>query len=89
MQIQKILIVESPVHLFRLIRAKEEVLDLASDEEYHLLISFLDIVDLFLNGCKCDEEANYSEMMSIYEAIRNYSQDNLKNAFECDRIEFK
>lgn len=89
MQIQKVLIVESPVHLFRLLRAKEEALDLASDEEYHLMSSFLDSVDLFLNGCRCDEDANFSEMMSIYERIRNYPQDNMKAVFECDRIEFK
>lgn len=89
MQIQKVLIVESPVHLFRLLRAKEEALDLASDEEYHLMSSFLDSVDLFLNGCRCDEDANFSEMMSIYELIRNYPQDNMKAVFECDRIEFK
>lgn len=89
MQIQKVLIVESPVHLYRLIRSKEEAIDLASDEEYHLIVSFLDSVDLFLNGCKCDEDSNFSEMMDSYGRIRNYPQDNLKRAFECDRIEFK
>jgi hypothetical protein len=91
MQVEKILIIESPVRLFKIMDSKNEIFDLASSPVYHRLMGFCDRVRLFLNGCKCDEEENYSEMMREYSNIQNDSESisHLSSCIGCDRIEFK
>ena len=91
MQIEKILIVESPIMLFKIMDSKNEIFDLASSPVYHRLMKFCDSVRLFLNGCKCDEEENYSEMMREYSEIQRDSESisHLSSCIGCDRIEFK
>jgi hypothetical protein len=90
MQIEKVLIVESAVHLFRLIGTKEELYDIVNDEDYFRISLFMDSADIFLNGCKCDEDANYLDMMNKYSTLVESSvKEKIAEVFECDRIEFK
>ena len=91
MQIEKILIIESPIQLAKMIESRPEILDRSSDEDYMLLRYFCDSVDLFVKGCKCDEEENYSEMMESYSRIQSDSESisHLASCIGCDRIEFK
>ena len=91
MQIDKILIVESPVKLWRLIRNKEEIIDQATNDVYYSINMFMDSVEAYVKGCKCDEEENYDDMMVQYNtSIRKEEVvSHLIKGFECDRIEFK
>ena len=85
MQVIKILKVESPIHLWTLLKNKEEIFE----KSYHL-IQFLDCVEEYVNGCKCDEESNYGKMMSSYSDIKNDIEliDYLTESFECNEIRF-
>jgi hypothetical protein len=91
MQIDKIIIIESPVHLWKILLAKEEIIDQSKDDDFFFLNLFMDFVNNYINGCKCDEEENYMDMIDQYnnliqnEDIISY----LTKCFECDRIEFK
>lgn len=90
MQINKIMIVESPVHLWKLLRTKEEIVDQSKDDVFFSINLFMDSVQTYISGCKCDEEENYSDMMDQYNSIQK--EDIIKhliNGFECDKIEFK
>ena len=92
MQIEKILIVESPIQLYRLIKAKEEeILDLCDGYVHRGISFFLDCVEMYETGCKCDRDAKYEIMMEQYSYIREESDivSHLVRCFECDRIEFK
>lgn len=90
MQIDKVLIIESPVHLWRLLRTKEEIIDTAHESIVSDLRYFMDCVSTYLNGCKCDQDENYEIMASQFECIKTESVvKHLINGFECDKIEFK
>lgn len=91
MNIEKILIVESPVKLFRMIESKNEIIDQAENEAYYSIMMFMDSVQEYLNGCKCDREESYEEVIEHYNgSMRKESViQHLKKAFGCDRIEFK
>ncbi len=90
MQIDKILIIESPVHLWRLLSIKEEIIDTAEEGIKRSLSNFMDCVNIYLNGCKCNQEENYEIMISQFEKIKEESiLNHLINGLECDKIEFK
>ena len=91
MQIDKILIIDSPVHLWRLIRSKEEIIDQAPDGVFSILNIFMDCTDNYINGCKCDKEELYEIMNEQYNtSIRREDViSHLIKGFECDKIEFK
>lgn len=82
--------VESPVRLWKMIQNREEVLDAATGDVFRVLSFFMDSVDSYVNGCRCDEEKNYSIMMREYE--NSLRQEDVLNhlikSFECDRILF-
>lgn len=89
MQIDKIIIIDSPVHLWRILRTKEEILDQSKDDVFFSLNLFMDSVNIYINGCKCDEEENYADMINQYILIQNENiVSHLLNCLECDRIEF-
>jgi hypothetical protein len=89
MQIDKIIIIDSPVHLWRILRTKEEILDQSKDDVFFSLNLFMDSVNIYINGCKCDEEENYADMINQYILIQNENiVSHLINCLECDRIEF-
>ena len=90
MQIEKILIVESPVRLWKIMDSRPEILDLAQEGVYFQLVRFFDSVAMYIKGCKCDEEENYAEMMSQYAAVQSPEiSGHLSKCIGCDRIEFK
>jgi hypothetical protein len=90
MQIDKILIVESPVHLWKILRSKEEILDQSSNDIYYTISMFMDSVEMYVNGCKCNQEENYNEMLVHYNSIKQEDiVSYLIKGFECDRIDFK
>jgi hypothetical protein len=90
MQINKILIIESPIHLWRLLRTKEEIIDTAKEDIINELRYFMDCVATYINGCKCDQDENYKEMISQFECIKiDQVVEHLIKGFECDKIEFK
>ena len=86
MEISKILVVQSPVHFWNLIKNRDEIFDNILD-----LIVFIDTVDLYINGCECDKERNYNSMISQYNDIKNNQEmvNHLTKCFECDRIRFQ
>ena len=89
MQIDKIIIIDSPVHLWRILRTKEEILDQSKNDVFFSLNLFMDSVNIYINGCKCDEEENYVDMINQYILIQNENiVSHLLNCLECDRIEF-
>ncbi len=90
MQIDKILIIESPVRLWKILDTKNEIIDQASEGVYSILSRFMDSVESYVKGCKCDEEENYEDMMNHYNFIKNEDVvSHLIKGFECDKIEFK
>ena len=92
MQIDKILIIESPVKLWKLLSSKNEIIDQSTNDVYYSINMFMDSVDAYVRGCKCDEEENYEDMMSHYNTCIIRKEEvisHLIKGFECDRIEFK
>lgn len=90
MQVEKILIIESPVQLAKMIDSRPEILDRSTDEDYMALMYLCDSVSLFINGCKCNEEENYETMMDAYSYVNRESIcKNIAACIECDRVEFK
>ena len=91
MQIDKILIIESPVKLWKLIGSKNEIIDQSSNDVYYSINMFMDSVEAYVRGCKCDEEDNYNDMMFQYDTTIRKEEviSHLVKGFECDRIEFK
>ncbi len=90
MHITKILRVESPVRLWKMIQNREEILETADGDVYRILSFFMDSVDTYVNGCRCDEEKNYSIMMCEYDTSlrREDVQSHLIKCFGCDKIYF-
>jgi hypothetical protein len=90
MQIDKIMIVESPVHLWKILETKEEIIDQSVNNVFYSLRLFMDSVSNYINGCKCLEEENYTEMMENYALIQTEEiVSRLVEGLECDKIEFK
>lgn len=90
MQINKILIIESPVRLWKLLESKDEIIDQAPSEIYESIILFMDSTEGYVRGCKCDQEQNYALMLDRYELMKSDKVvEHLIKGFECDRIEFK
>lgn len=90
MQIEKILIIESPIQLAKMIDSRPEILDRSSDDDYLFLRYLCDSVSLFINGCKCNEENNYEAMMDAYSRVKKESiAKNIAACVDCDRVDFK
>jgi acetaldehyde dehydrogenase (acetylating) len=92
MQIDKILIIESPVKLWKLLTSKNEIIDQSANDVYYSITMFMDSVEAYVRGCKCDEEVNYEDMMLNYNTCiigKEEVVSHLTKGFECDKIEFK
>ena len=85
MQVIKILRIDSPIHLWTLLKNREEIFESKNE-----LIYFIDCVETYVNGCKCDEDLNYDNMISSYFDIKNDEdlKDYLVKSFECNEIRF-
>lgn len=85
MQVVKILRVESAIHLWNLLKNREEVFESKKD-----LVYFLDSVESYVNGCRCDEDKNYDSMIKYYSSIKENEElkTYLATSFECNDIRF-
>jgi hypothetical protein len=86
MQVSKILIVESPIHLWELMKNKEEIY-----ENNKQLLLFFDFVQLLLSDCRCNHDENYKLVENQYNLIKNdfHIKSFLTQGFECDEVRFK
>ena len=53
MQVSKKLVVQTPFHLWKLLKNREEIYENNMD-----LVYFIDTVVNYMDGCKCDEDKN-------------------------------
>jgi hypothetical protein len=90
MEIKKILNIDSPVHLYRILEKSEEVIDVAEGDISFDLIYFRDCAYEYLYGCKCEADSNYDRMNREYVRISEKEDVilHLKSFFECDDIFF-
>lgn len=84
-QIFRTMVINSPVHLWTLLKNKEEF--------YHTNPSinmFMYIVDRYVNGCRCDDSIHLPSMNKEYISLVNNNQmiELLKNEFQCSDIIF-
>jgi hypothetical protein len=85
MEISKILIIQSPLHLWSLLKESKNLISLNN------LIYFIDASDNYMNGCKCDMDINEKNMNDSYDIIKldKDINDYLINFFNCDEIRYK
>jgi hypothetical protein len=84
MEVSKILRIESPVFLWNILKHREEIFESRND-----LIYFLDCFEVYANGCLCDEEVNYDNMIDSYTALDNDEfKSYLAKSFECNEVRF-
>lgn len=84
------MVVESPKHLFDILSAREEVLDIATGDVFRTLRFFMDSVESYEKSCCCEKEKSRLVMVGEYEvSIRQDSVlDYLRASFGCDEIRF-
>ena len=83
--ISRILVIDSPIHLWKLLKNKEEILS----QNSHLNI-FCYHVDKYLDGCRCDDEKNKELVNSEYIIIKNTDSlvDFIKSEFRATSVTF-
>jgi hypothetical protein len=88
MEIKKILNIESPVHLYRIMERENEIVDGSEGDVYLSMSYFMDCVYEYLYGCKCDEEANYERMVNEYTTTMRGDAivERIKEAVGCDGV---
>lgn len=91
MEIKKILVIESPIHLYKMIEKNPSVIDSAQGDLVIQLRYYLDLASEYLYGCKCDEDSNWARLEAEYlSQMREDSViEHLCRVLECDRIDFK
>lgn len=84
-KVTRTMIVDSPIHFWRLLKNKNEILQLNS----HLNI-FCYQVDKYIDGCRCDDELNRKVVEDEYELIKNTPTliDFIKKQFGCNSVIF-
>ena len=89
MDIKKILKIESPVHLFRILE-NYAIIDNATGDVYESIRYYMDLASEYLYGCKCDEDNNWQRLKSEYsDGIRQeVIQEHIIRILDCDRIDF-
>lgn len=91
MEIKKILRIESPVHLYRLVDQDRSVYESFDDDVAASRISLLcDAVAEYLYGCKCEEDANWALVEREYRELIGDSSvlARLRSFYGCDSVEF-
>lgn len=84
-QIYRTLVINSPVHLWTLLKNKEEF--------YHTrpnINMFMYMVDRYVNGCRCDDNIHLPSMNKEYNTLTNNTLviEMLKTEFQCSDIIF-
>jgi hypothetical protein len=90
MEIKKILNIESPVHLYRILDRNNEIVDSAEGDLFFTITYFMDCAYEYLYGCRCDEESNHDRMVAEYEtSMREESViSHIRSSVGCDDIVF-
>lgn len=91
MEISKVLTVESPVHFYRILDSRNELLDHAEGDLSLLLTYYVDVASEYLYGCKCDEDRNWARLEAEYDVCSKSEdlQSHLCGWLCCDRVDFK
>jgi hypothetical protein len=89
MDIKKILKIESPIHLFRILESYA-IIDNATGDVYESIRYYMDLASEYLYGCQCEEEKNWLRLKSEYsDGIRQSEvYEYIVKTLECDRIDF-
>jgi len=84
-QISRTLLINSPVHLWTLLKNKEEFYQPKPN-----INMFMYIVNRYINGCRCDDDIHLSSMNKEYVSLSNNTQtvEMLKSEFQCSDIIF-
>jgi len=84
-QISRTLLINSPVHLWTLLKNKEEFYQPKPN-----INMFMYIVNRYINGCRCDDDIHLSSMNKEYVSLSNNTQtvEVLKSEFQCSDIIF-
>jgi len=84
-QISRTMMINSPVHLWTLLKNKEEFYQPKPN-----INMFMYIVDRYVNGCRCDDNIHLPSMNKEYNTLKNNTEtvELLKNEFQCSDIIF-
>ena len=84
-QISRTMVINSPVHLWTLLKNKEEFY-----QPNPSINMFMYMVDRYINGCRCDDNIHIHSMNKEYKTIANNQEttDLLKREFQCSDIIF-
>jgi|688.fasta_scaffold122663_4 hypothetical protein len=90
MEIKKILRIDSPVHLYRLIDDNISMFDECDGDMSIRLRYFVDLGANYLYGCRCEETQNWESLVREYEVVSNETPfvDMLCSVFDCDSVSF-
>jgi hypothetical protein len=84
-QISRTLVINSPAHLWTLLKNKEEFYYPKPN-----INMFMYIVDRYINGCRCDDNIHLLSMNKEYNTLKNNTSvvEMLKTEFQCSDIIF-
>lgn len=84
-QISRTLVIKSPIELYKILNNKDEL------KSNNSLDSFVDIVERYLNGCRCLTDMSFYIMNEEYDLISNNSDviDSIKSVINCDNVIFQ
>jgi hypothetical protein len=84
-QISRTLVINSPIHLWTLLRNKEEFYQPRPN-----INMFMYMANRYVNGCRCDDDINLPAMNKEYSLLNNSENvEILKSEFQCSDIIFK
>jgi hypothetical protein len=83
-QIYRTLVINSPVHLWTLLKNKEEFYQPRPN-----INMFMYMANRYVNGCRCDDDIHLPAMNKEYSLLNNSETvEMLKNEFQCSDIIF-
>ena len=91
MEIKKVMRIETPVQLYRLMDRDLSVFQQCDDAHVESRLQlFYEYVGEYLYGCRCDEDLNWQRSEREYRELSEDAAvvDRLKYFYGCDRIEF-
>jgi len=83
--IKKVLVVKYPIQFWKLMKNREEFV-----HSHPSIGVFIYSVDRYIDGCRCDEDFNKSQVVAEYDIIKKDLNliENLRSLFECSEIRF-
>ncbi len=80
MEIVKKLVINTPHDFFNIIKDRKYSID--------KITHFLGVMYLYTNGCPCDAEEHWNDLMEIYRSLDESDLSLIKNDVGCDIIQF-